>query len=143
MPPRPAGGTGVDARMCGVNQPAPLVIRISPMAHIAVGFMTLGIFALIYALPSWSWVLIAVPVLASAVIARYRTVADRDNVTARTMLRSTTVPWTDIEGLRFTRSSWAKARLTDGSEITLPAVTFATLPLLTAASDGRVPNPYQ
>ena len=31
----------------------------------------------------------------------------------------------------------------DGSELRLPAVTFATLPLLTAASGGRVPNPYQ
>ncbi|MDT5160042.1 MAG: hypothetical protein QOC90_352, partial [Mycobacterium sp.] len=25
----------------------------------------------------------------------------------------------------------------------LPAVTFATLPLLTEASHGRVPNPYK
>ncbi|WP_304115054.1 PH domain-containing protein [Mycolicibacterium bacteremicum] len=125
-----------------MSQPAPLVVRISPMAHIAVGFITLGIFALIYALPSWSWVLMVVPVLASTVIARYRTVAGPDEVTARTMFGSTTVPWTEIDGLRFTRSSWAKARLTDGREITLPAVTFATLPLLTAASGGRVPNPY-
>ncbi|MGW0158070.1 PH domain-containing protein [Mycobacterium sp. NPDC003323] len=128
--------------MFGVSQPSPLVIRISPMAHIAVGFITLGIFALIYALPNWSWALLVVPVLASAVIARYRTVADREHVTARSLLGSKTVAWTDIEGLRFTRSSWARARLTDGTELALPAVTFATLPLLTAASGGRVPNPY-
>jgi hypothetical protein len=82
-------------------------------------------------------------VLASTVIARYRTVADADTVTARTLVGSQTVPWTDIDGLRFTRSAWARARRRDGSEITLPAVTFATLPLLTAASGGRVPNPYQ
>jgi hypothetical protein len=31
------------------------------MAHIAVGFITLGIFALIYALPGWSWVLLLIP----------------------------------------------------------------------------------
>lgn len=126
-----------------MSQPSPLVIRISPMAHIAVGFITLGIFALIYALPGWSWVLLLIPVLASTVIARYRTVADADTVTARTLVGSQTVPWTDIDGLRFTRSAWARARRRDGSEITLPAVTFATLPLLTAASGGRVPNPYQ
>ena len=112
-----------------MSQPSPLVIRISPMAHIAVGFITLGIFALIYALPSWSWALLIVPVLASAAI-------------ARTLLGGETMPWTDIEGLRFARSAWARARRTDGSEIMLPAVTFATLPLLTAASGGRVPNPY-
>ncbi len=113
------------------------------MAHIAVGFLTLGIFALIYALPSWSWVLLVGPVLASTIIVRYRTVADSDQVTARTLLGTRTVAWPEIEGLQFNRSSWAKARLTDGSEMTLPAVTFATLPLLTSVSNGRVPNPYE
>lgn len=126
-----------------MSQPSPLVIRISPMAHIAVGFITLGIFALIYALPSWSWVLLAFPVIASTIIVRYRTVADRDQVSTRTLLGGETLPWTDIAGLRFGRSAWARARRTDGSEIMLPAVTFATLPLLTAASGGRVPNPYE
>jgi hypothetical protein len=82
------------------------------------------------------------PVLASAAIFRYRTVADRDTVTARTMLSSRTMPWSDVDGIRFDRRSWALARRTDGSEFRLPAVTFATLPELTAATDGRVPNPY-
>ena len=50
--------------------------------------------------------------------------------------------WEDIDGLGFVRSSWARAHLKDGSDVRLPAVTFATLPLLTEASGGRVPNPY-
>lgn len=125
-----------------MSDPSPLVIRISPMAHFAVFFFFLGLAALVYVWPSWTQVLFALPVLASAAIVRYRTVADRDTVTSRTLLSSRTVPWTEIDGLRFNRSSWARARLTDGSEMTLPAVTFATLPLLTAASGGRVPNPY-
>ncbi|HPY24687.1 MAG TPA: PH domain-containing protein, partial [Mycobacterium sp.] len=33
--------------------------------------------------------------------------------------------------------------LADESTVQLPAVTFATLPTLTAASKGRVPNPYR
>ena len=68
---------------------------------------------------------------------------DRDTVTARTLLGSETVSWADIEGLRFGRNSWAYAQLKNGSELRLPAVTFATLPLLTEASGGRVPNPYK
>ncbi|ANE81346.1 hypothetical protein A7U43_20455 [Mycobacterium adipatum] len=112
------------------------------MAHFAVFFLFLGLAALVFVWPSWTQVLFVLPVLVSAAIVRYRTVADRDTVSARTLLSSRTVPWTEIEGLRFTRSSWARARLRDGSEMTLPAVTFATLPLLTAASGGRVPNPY-
>jgi hypothetical protein len=52
------------------------------------------------------------------------------------------VPWSEVDGLRFDKSSWALARRKDGSEFRLPAVTFATLPLLAAATGGRVPNPY-
>lgn len=126
-----------------VSAPSPLVIRISPMAHFAVFFLFLGLAALVFVWPDWTRVLFVIPVLVSAAVVRYRTVAGRDQVTARTLLRSRTVPWSEIEGLRFDRSSWAKARLTDGGEMTLPAVTFATLPLLTSVSGGRVPNPYE
>jgi hypothetical protein len=74
---------------------------------------------------------------------RYRTEADADTVTARTLFGSRTARWSDVDGLRFDRKSWALARLKDGSEFRLPAVTFATLPTLTAATGGRVPNPYE
>jgi hypothetical protein len=121
---------------------APVIVKISPMAHLAVGFFTLGLLALVLAQPIWFAPLLVLPVLASAAVFRYRTVADRDTVTARTLLSSRTVPWSDVDGLRFGRSSWALAHRKDGSEFRLPAVTFATLPQLTAATDGRVPNPY-
>ena len=74
---------------------------------------------------------------------RLRTVADRDTLTARTLRGSRTVRWDEVDGLRFDRSSWARARLRDDSDMMLPAVTFAMLPLLSEASGGRVPNPYE
>lgn len=123
--------------------PAAVVIRISPLAHFAVGFLALGLLALVLAGPEWVAVLLVIPVVLSALVIRDRTVADRDTVSARTLLGSKTVSWDDVEGLRFGKGSWAYARLTDGTELRLPAVTFATLPLLTQASDGRVPNPYK
>jgi hypothetical protein len=52
------------------------------------------------------------------------------------------VRWEDIEGLRFTKGSWARAQLKNGGELLLPAVTFSTVPQLTEVSAGRVPNPY-
>lgn len=112
------------------------------MAHFAVGFFTLGLLAVVFAAPGWLNVLLVLPVLASAAIFRYRTIAYRDRFTARTLLGSTTRNWEDVDGLRFDRGSWALAVFKDGSEVRLPAVTFATLPLLTAATGGRVPNPY-
>lgn len=113
------------------------------MAHFAAGFVALGLLALVPAFPTWGVTLLAIPVLLSVAIVRLRTVADRDTVTARTVLGTRTVRWDEIKGLRFAKSAWARAKLRDGSELLLPAVTFATLPLLTAASGGRVPNPYE
>jgi hypothetical protein len=113
------------------------------MAHLAVGFFALGLLALVLAEPAWFTPLLIIPIVVSAAIIRYRTTADGDTVTARSLVGSRTVAWEDVDGLRFDRSSWATAHLKDGSELRLPAVTFATLPELTAATDGRVPNPYE
>jgi Bacterial PH domain len=110
---------------------APVVIKISPMAHFAVGFFTLGLLLLI------------LPLAASIAIVRFRTTANRDTITARSLVGSRTIEWEDVDGLRFDRGSWASAHLKDGSDVRLPAVTFATLPILTAVTDGRVPNPYE
>jgi hypothetical protein len=118
------------------------VIKVSPIAHLAVGFLTLGLLIPVLAWPL-SAPLLVLPVVLSAMIIRLRTVADDQGVTVRTLLGSQTVPWDDIDGLRFHRGSWARARLKSGAELRLPAVTFATLPQLTEVSSGRVPNPYR
>lgn len=124
------------------SQDVPVVIRISPMAHIASGFLALCALTLAPFWRPWGLLLLVLPVLMSVVIVRYRTVADENDVTARTLLSSRTVPWTHVEGLRFSRGGWARACRQDGSEMLLPAVTFATLPTLNEASGGRVPDPY-
>jgi hypothetical protein len=117
------------------------MIKMSQMAHFGVGFFALGLLIPVMQWP-WTSPLLIIPVLLSAAVVRWRTVADRETVTARNLLSSRTVPWEQVEGLRFVKSSWARAQLTDGTQLRLPAVTFATLPLLTEASGGRVPNPY-
>jgi Bacterial PH domain len=119
-----------------------VVIKVSPMAHFAVGFATLGLLVPVLTWPLTAPLLV-IPVVLSALIIRLRTVADRQGLTARTLLGSQTVRWDDIDGLRFSRGSWARAQLKNGGQVRLPAVTFATLPLLTEASAGRVPNPYR
>jgi len=118
-----------------------VVIKVSPIAHIAVGFAALGLL-----IPVLTWPvtapLLVIPVVLSALVIRLRTVADDEGVTVRTLLGSQSVRWEDIDGLRFNRGSWARARFKSGEELRLPAVTFATLPQLTEVSAGRVPNPY-
>lgn len=112
------------------------------MAHFAVGFLALG---LLIPVLTWSFTtpLLALPILLSVLIARWRTVADAQRVTVRTLFGSRSMEWDAIDGLGFTRGSWARAHLRDGETVRLPAVSFATLPLLTEASGGRVPNPYR
>lgn len=119
-----------------------MVIKISPIAHLAVGFFALGLLIPVLAWPP-SAPLLAVPVVLSALIVRLRTVADDRGVTVRTLLGSRTVAWEEIEGLRFHKGSWARAHLKSGADLRLPAVDFASLPKLTEASSGRVPNPYR
>ena len=119
----------------------PVVFTISPMAHFAVGFFALGLLVPVLTWPATAPLLI-IPVLLSALIVRLRTQADHTGVTMRTLLGSRSLRWEDIDGLRFSRGSWARAQLKNGDQVRLPAVTFATLPQLTQASDGRVPNPY-
>lgn len=112
------------------------------MAHLAVVVMAFAMLLPILALP-WLTPILLIPVLASVSIIRLRTVANRDTLTARSLWKSTTVGWDEVKGLKFTKSSWARATLVDGGELTLPAVSFSTLPLLAEASGGRVPNPYE
>jgi hypothetical protein len=119
----------------------PVVINISPMAHFAVGFFALGLMVPVLTWPVTAPLLI-IPALLSALIVRLRTQADGTGVTVRTLLGSRSVRWEDIDGLQFSRGSWGRAQLKNGGELRLPAVTFATLPQLTEASGGRVPNPY-
>ncbi|HUO38524.1 MAG TPA: PH domain-containing protein [Mycobacterium sp.] len=119
----------------------PVVIKISATAHLAVGFFTLGLLVPVLTWPLTA-PLLAIPVVLSALIVRLRTVADADTVTVRTLLSSRTVDWADIAGLRFVKGSWARAQLSGGGELRLPAVTFAMLPQLAQVSGGRVPNPY-
>lgn len=112
------------------------------MAHIISGFIAIALLALMPAFGKWGLLLFGIPLLISAAIERLRTVADDDTVTARMLTGSRTLQWADIEGLQFTKGRWARACRHGQAGVVLPAVTFSTLPALTAASGGRVPNPY-
>ena len=129
--------------MSGGSDGATVVVRISQMAHIASAFILLWLVLMMPAFGPWGLLLLAIPVVVSVAIERLRTTADADNVTARYLMSTRTLPWTQVEGLKFTRGRWARACRPDLSEMRLPAVTFSTLPQLTAASGGKVPNPYQ
>ncbi len=134
---------GVSPGKSAAPDSEPVVIRISPMAHFAPAFLALALLVLVPAWGNWSLVLLAIPMAGSVAIQRLRTIAGPDTVTARGLRSSTTMPWGEIDGLRFTRGGWARAKRPVGGDVVLPAVTFATLPVLARVSGGKVPNPYR
>ena len=66
------------------NEPPRVVLRMSPAAHLASGFAALGLLAVVLAVPMTAPLLV-LPVIASAMIVRLRTVADGQTVTSRTL----------------------------------------------------------
>ncbi|MEU9804406.1 PH domain-containing protein [Mycobacterium sp. NPDC050853] len=112
------------------------------MAHFMSGFLALGILTFVLYQPILAPLLV-IPVVISYAVVRYFTAVDTESVQVRTLTSIRTLPWTDVKGLSFDKHAWAQANLTDGTGLRLPAVTFSTLPILSAASNGRVPNPYE
>lgn len=133
VPPRPSSHTA---------EPVEQSIHISKLSILPVLMLAFGLTFVIFASPPWVSVLWLVPVAVLAWTLRVRTVVSPDGLQLRRMFSSRKVEWSELKGFRFPKRGWARAELTDGSEVTLPVVTFGRLPQLAAASGGRVTDPY-
>ncbi|MFW0786743.1 PH domain-containing protein [Gordonia sp. CPCC 206044] len=120
----------------------PQTFRIQKIAYFAVPMMFVVAVILAGAsLPWLGWTLV-LPVLLGWWIVRIRTVVDEDGLTAVHTFSSREIPWNELDGLQFPRWGSVHAVLVNGARVRLPAVTFADLPRLSAASHGRIPDPY-
>ncbi|NLV80353.1 MAG: PH domain-containing protein [Rhodococcus sp.] len=122
--------------------PAGQVIQVSRLSLLACGLLLLGALSPALAWPAAFGWLVLLPFLAAAWVLRVRTVLDADGITARNTFSTTTIGWGALEGIRFPKRGWARAVLTDGTEVALPVVTFGRLPQLAEASGGRITDPY-
>ncbi|WP_031938963.1 PH domain-containing protein [Prescottella defluvii] len=133
MPPVPSSHTPADDRQ---------VIRISPLALIACLFL---LFCLSFPVLGWpaafGWTLV-IPFLIGAWVLRVRTTVTPGGLELRRTFSSQSISWDQIKGFRFPKRGWARAELLDGTEVSLPNVTFGRLPQLASASGGRVTDPY-
>ncbi|MDG3014065.1 PH domain-containing protein [Speluncibacter jeojiensis] len=126
----------------GVRSPAPAVIRIPATAHLAE-----VVLLLLLTLPAFTWPaasawLLAIPVLLAVWTERVRTEVSTSGLRVRTFTGSRQIGWDQLKGLHFPRNRWARAELTDGTPVSLPAVHFRQVSILAAASGGRIPDPY-
>ncbi|MPQ97333.1 PH domain-containing protein [Modestobacter sp. I12A-02628] len=102
----------------------------------------LAICVLPFALGSpWTAVFLLVPVVAGAWVRRSGVDVGEDAVTARSLVGSRRVPWTDVLGIRVSPAGelWLVTR--QGTEVRLPAVRARDLPVLSRFSGGRIDVP--
>ncbi|CDZ91898.1 hypothetical protein JOJ87_002565 [Rhodococcus ruber] len=133
VPPRPSSHTA---------EQQPQVIQISRLALLACGFVLLGVASPALAWPAAFGWMVVIPFLVAAWVLRVRTVVGPEGITARSAFSTRTLAWDELDGLRFPKRGWARARRTDGTEVPLPVVTFGRLPQLAAGSGGRITDPY-
>lgn len=138
-PPQTVSHTGSPAT--DASPAAPTVFRIPPLALSGVALFLFGVsFPVVGAPALFGWML-ALPVALAYWILRVRTVVTPEHFVSRRAFGSTTTPWTSVTGLLFPRFGWGRATLADGSTVRLPAVTVDSLPRLSRASGGAVPDP--
>lgn len=114
-------------------------VRIPRVNLAAVLLAAVCTVPLAFASP-WLLVVWLLPVVALLHVLRAGVDADVDGLTARTAWSTRRLGWDEIRGLRINRARVA-AVLRDGSAVRLPVVRPRHLPVLSAASGGRLPDP--
>jgi hypothetical protein len=121
------------------------VFRISPLVALVALVLAVCATPVAFAAP-YLWLIYLVPIGIIAWIFRVRTVADPETVTVRRIVGGRRVPWNEVSSVHLGRArdpgrARISAVLSDGSELTLPAVHVRDLPRLAAVSGGRLPDP--
>ncbi|HEX6754499.1 MAG TPA: PH domain-containing protein [Mycobacteriales bacterium] len=114
--------------------------RTPRTALVAVLAFALCVLPLASAAPALAvlWVL---PIAAAAWVLRTGVDVDSGGLTVRAVLGSRRIGWDDVAGLAADARGRLSAVLRTGGAVRLPVVRARHLPLLAAASGGRVPDP--
>ncbi len=135
--PDPAASSASDA-----GRDTQHTFRISRVAYFAVPMTFVVTVILAGASLAWlGWTLV-IPVLLGWWIWRLRTIVTDDGIEAVGTFGRREIGWEEIDGLQFARWGAVRAVLINDTKVRLPAITFRDLPQLSAASGGRIPDPY-
>ncbi|MBV7292900.1 PH domain-containing protein [Corynebacterium sp. TAE3-ERU16] len=107
---------------------------------LGAGLMLLTSLLTVGAAPKFLFWILLLPFFYAYWALRSRTTVDARGITAtHAFSAEQSVSWEDFAGIRFGTGS-SHARSHDGREFTLPGVSFNTVPDLSAASGGRIPD---
>ncbi|AJE67236.1 hypothetical protein YH66_06780 [[Brevibacterium] flavum] len=107
-----------------------------------LGAVVFGLISLLVigAAPQYLFWLLALPVIFGYWVLKSSTIVDEQGITANYAFKGKkVVAWEDLAGIGF-KGARTFARTTSDAEVTLPGVTFNSLPRLEAASHGRIPD---
>lgn len=109
---------------------------------IAVAFLVfLAILAMGFE-PLWFAPLLLVPLVYALWILRVRTTVSSRGITAVYLTGGRrSLPWNRFRGVLFDKRGKAFAVADDDAKFSLPAISFNSLPALSDATDGRIPDP--
>lgn len=139
-------GTHTDAGQPAQVPPAqvslPATFRLPRMSYFSVGFTLFAVWIVAGASVAYLGWLFVLPVLQIVWMMRLKTIITETGLTAVSTFSRRDVAWEQISGLQFRKWGAVRAVLVDKSQVKLPAITFRDMPLLSAASRGRIPDPY-
>lgn len=107
-----------------------------------LGAIVLGLISLLVigAAPQYLFWLLAFPIIFVYWVLKSSTIVDEQGLTANYAFKGKKfVAWEDLAGIGF-KGARTFARTTEEEEVTLPGVTFNSLPRLEKASYGRIPD---
>ncbi|MFC4374912.1 PH domain-containing protein [Nocardia halotolerans] len=127
------------------NTPTPglHVIGVPRLAYIGVLVLAFCVFFPFVGWPALLWWLLLAPVLAVLWVVRTHTTISDAGLDLSTMFgRTRHLDWAQVKGISIPKRGYVKARLTDDSEVKLPAVSYDRLRELIEASGGRLPDVF-
>ncbi|MFL0578547.1 PH domain-containing protein [Dietzia sp. 179-F 9C3 NHS] len=118
------------------------LFRVNPMSYLAVGILVLAILWPVAAYPVALGWLVLVPLGFGWWVARTWTRVDDEGVQLSSWRRRRTVPWAQVKGVMFPKAGFARLVTTTTASLPMGGVSFHDLPRLSAASRGRIRDPY-
>ena len=119
------------------------LFRVNPMSYLVVAVLALGILWPVAAYPVALGWLVLLPVAFVWWVARTRTRVDDEGVHLTSWRSHRTVPWDEVKGVMFPKNGFARLVTTSEDSLPMGGVSFHDLPRLSAASHGRIRDPYQ
>lgn len=109
-------------------------LRLPRTAYLAAGALAVCVTPMVQA--PWLALVYLLPIAAFAYVARSGTVVDARGITARAMIGSAHMPWSEVVGLRVSDRGQVFALLPDDKQVRLPAARPKDVAVITAVSEA-------